>query len=394
MIKVRKHFCDWLAALVIALLAAESGYSAGLATGQYHFEVAYAPICLNGIYPLTVGEMTTGCSLEAKVDASGNVIGTLDLRTLKGAITGTLRSTITNGPLALKLATSGQDVTGIPSQIQTVLTGPQFDGTATTQNGTVPATLDISSVNPLVVSFDLNLSVNNKGTVGGTGTASSCAVTVPVQVTGNTTPTQSTLHIVGVGLPNFVWDGAGPANSNGFLANWTANGFGASVSGVNLQIFAPSPNLRADAQRVLLDLNSLRASAAKPDQGKLDDVIKELTKAVDAGLWVDPNHLIPKGGEKVFDGEKNAANKLGELINDKKSTLNKTVLQSEIDSLVVVARQIAQFAIDDAIRRNGKRNEIRTAQSEFSKAEQERGRGKADSAIDHYKNAWSHATKA
>lgn len=390
--KLSRHSYGWLAMVGIALLAPKSSYSAGLATGQYHFEATYSAVCLNGIYPLTVGDMTTDCALEAKVDASGNLIGTLDLRTLKGPITGTLQAE--KGGIMLQLATSGQDVTHIPSQINAKLHGGLFEGTATTQNGTVPSTLDVTSVSPLVVSFDLNLNVNNTGAVSGAGTASNCVVTVPVQVTGNTNGITSTLHVVGVGLPNFIWNGSGPSNSNGFLANWTATGFGASASGANLQIFAPSPNLRAGMQRVLADLNTLRGAAPKPDQGKLDEAIKQLTGSVDPKLWVDPTHLAQKSGEKVFEGEKNAVNKLRELINDKKSSLSKATLQTEIDGLVVVARQLAQIAINEAVRRNAKRNEIRNAQAEFSKAEAERSNGKADSAIDHYKNAWSHAIKA
>src|SRR4051794_40947285 len=100
-------------------LSAASG--AGLISGQYHFEVTYPSICLNGVYPLAIGDMETGCSLDASLGAGGNITGTLDVRTVRGPISGTHQAA--GGKLVLELATNGQDVTQTPSQVQAELVG-------------------------------------------------------------------------------------------------------------------------------------------------------------------------------------------------------------------------------------------------------------------------------
>jgi hypothetical protein len=213
----------------VCLLIARMAAAAGLISGHYEFQVPYSPVCLNGTYPLTVGEMTTGCALSASMDASGSLTGTLDLRTLKGPATGSL--TLQNNVLSLQMQTSGQDASQTPSQVQGQLQGNKFVGTATTSEGTVPCALDISSVAPLTVTFDLNVTVNGQGEVSGTGTASSCNVQVPVDVTGSSTASNCSLHVTGPGLDQFVWDGSGTPTYTGFVAAWNAHGFGVSRSG-------------------------------------------------------------------------------------------------------------------------------------------------------------------
>jgi hypothetical protein len=236
--------------------------------------------------------------------------------------------------------------------------------------------------------------VDGKGTVKGTGLATSCGTQVPVVVTGATSTNTASLHIIGKNMSQFIWDGAGPSTPSGFTAAWAAKGFGVSRTGTGLAIaVTPIPDLKANKQQVLNDLTSLRGTATKPDQGRLDDAIKHLTSSLDVGLWSGQGRLQSNGGEQVFDEEKAAANKLRELINDQKSTLDKIRLQQNINGLVNVDRQLAQIAIDDAIRRNGKANEIRNAQDELAKGDADRGNGKSDSIFDHYKNAWSHAIK-
>lgn len=211
------------------LLLARMACGAGLISGQYQFQVPYSPVCLNGAYPLTVGEMTTGCRLAVQMDGNGGLTGTLDLRTLKGSATGSV--TLQNNILSLQMKTSGQDVTGTPSEIQGILQGSQFVGTATTSRGTVPCALDVSSVAPLTVTFDLTITVNAQGQVIGNGTANSCAVQVPVNVTGSNAADKCTLRVTGTNLPNFVWEGTGKPTYTGFTAAYTANGFGVSRTG-------------------------------------------------------------------------------------------------------------------------------------------------------------------
>ena len=216
----------WVLALFLLPQKAGAG---GLVTGRYEFQVPYSPLCLNGVYPLSVGEMTTGCMLSVNTDASGGLAGTIDLRTLKGPASGTL--VLQNNTLLLKLKTFGQDATGVPSQIDAELQGNQFIGTATTSKGVVPCALDVSAVGPLRVTFDLAVIVDEGGKVEGGGTASCCGVSVPVRATGTNATDNCTLRVTGTNLEEFFWEGAGTPTHTGFTAAWTAKGFGVSGAG-------------------------------------------------------------------------------------------------------------------------------------------------------------------
>src|ERR1043165_821683 len=99
--------------------------------------------------------------------------------------------------------------------------------------------MDVSSAGLLVVTFDLNLTVNGQGQVTGNGTASNCASQTPVTVTG-ANGTACSLHIVGTNVPQFVWDGSGAPTAFGFVASWTAQGYGFTPNGAQLPIFAPN----------------------------------------------------------------------------------------------------------------------------------------------------------
>lgn len=241
------------AVIAAALLLCQHVDASGLASGHYQFEVPYSPVCLNGTYPVAMAEMTTGCTLSVQMDPSGQLTGTLDLRTLKGPATGSL--ILQNNVLSLKLQTPGQDVTGTPSQIQGALRANLFVGTATTNMGTVPCTMDVSAVAPLTVRFDLTISLSSQGGVTGTGTASSCGVAVPVSVTGTCATDKCTLRVTGTNLPEFFWEGTGTPTHTGFTAAWTAKGFGVSRTGSGV-IVAPKAVAPAHLGNISTRLNS------------------------------------------------------------------------------------------------------------------------------------------
>lgn len=228
--------------VAVFLILSRPSQAAGLLSGHYQFQVPYSPVCLNGTYPIAVGEMTTGCALSVQTDARGRLTGMLDLRTLKGPATGSL--VLENNVLSLEVQTSGQDMTGTPSQIQAKLRANLFVGTATTSMGTVPCSMDVSAVAPLTVTFDLTITVSAQGDIIGTGTASSCNVQVPVNVTGSNGADKVTLRATGVNLPDFVWEGTGTPTYTGFTAAYTAKGFGVIRTGDGV-VVAPKANAPA-----------------------------------------------------------------------------------------------------------------------------------------------------
>jgi hypothetical protein len=297
-------------------LFASSLWAGGLVSGNYHFQVPYSPVCLNGVYPLTVGDMTTGCTLSVNIDASGGLTGTLNLRSLTGPISGTFL--LANNSASLQLETSGQDATGIPSQIDGQLIDGQFIGTATTSNGTVACTLDVSAAAQLIVTFDLTLTVDAQGQVSGTGTASNGGVVVLVNVTGTSGVDVCTLVATGVSPPDFVWVGTGKPNFTGFTAAYTAHGFGASRIGGGVVV---APKATAPA---LLGNISTRLSAQTGDNVLIGGFIvtgtqpkKVLIRAIGpslplTGSLADPKMELHDSSGMLLDTNdnwKDAANK-------------------------------------------------------------------------------------
>ena len=217
-----------------SLLCASDILASGLTSGHYQFQVRYAPVWLYGTYPITVSDMTTQCYLSVNTDATGALSGTLNIRTVPGVASGTFASQ--NNIVSVQVHAVGQDPPNIESDIDAQLSGTsQFIGTATSNGQSGLTTMDVSAAGPLIVTFDVDLTVDASGAVTGTGTASSCGVQVPVNVTGNN-GANCALHIVGKNLPKFTWDGSGPPTALGFAADWTAKGFGASASGTQLAI--------------------------------------------------------------------------------------------------------------------------------------------------------------
>lgn len=318
--KTELDFRNWqgrlAAVFAVSLLFCQRVDAIGLTSGHYQFQVPYSPVCLNGVYPIAVGEMTTGCTLSVQTDASGQLTGTLDLRTLKGPATGSL--VLQNNVLSLQVQTSGQDVTGTPSQIQAQLRANLFVGTATTSMGTVPCTMDVSAVAPLTATFDLTITVSAQGDIIGTGTASSCNVDVPVNVTGSNGADKCTLRATGFNLQDFVWEGSGKPTYTGFTAAYTAKGFGVSRSGDGV-VVAP----KAAAPALLANI-STRLAAQTGDNVLIGGFIvtgtqpkKVIIRAIGPSLALAGKLADPKlelhdstGGVIVSnDNWKDAANK-------------------------------------------------------------------------------------
>jgi hypothetical protein len=147
-------------------------------------------------------------------------------------------------------------------------------------------------------------------------------------------------------------------------------------------------------QHVLANLTALRATVRdKQDGQRLDDAIRHLTQSLDAVLWAaDGVHLQARDGERVFNAEKDAVNKLSEIIEDKRTTLAKPTLQKYVNSLVAADRALATVAIADAA--GGDPRALAQATDELHKGDNDVTHGKLESGIEHYRNAWQHALRA
>lgn len=144
---------------------------------------------------------------------------------------------------------------------------------------------------------------------------------------------------------------------------------------------------------------------------RIKKAIKEIGKSLDDDLWIDGSHLDAKHGHKVFDRERHAVKELLHLLEqdgdqgkksdqDEVSAAALASAESAVERLLAVDRLLAQTAIGsvgpavDAHRQDKVDKEIAKALEALDKGDEEAGFGKADKAINHYKNAWKHATHA
>jgi streptogramin lyase len=171
----------------------------------------------------------------------------------------------------------------------------------------------------------------------------------------------------------------------GSLSGWTA------PPSASLQ-----PSIKSMKVSAYLNLKTLSQTVTnKNDKNKLDEAIQHLAKSLDSKLWRDETHLNAKRGQQVFNEEKQAVQKLTELIKSKDSTFYKSAtLQGYVTTLVNADQALANTAIKDATAANGKPDKLKEANKEFAKAGKLVSQGDFAEAIDHYRNAWQKAQEA
>jgi len=198
----------------------------------------------------------------------------------------------------------------------------------------------------------------------------------------------SVLTTNGKAMTTLTSSTAGTATVKGSMPLYTPD----DTASTQVQILT---NVFDSKKQVLTDLMNFRDTVTdKDERKKLDDAIDHLKKSLDPSLWIDPAHLNPKHGDKVFNEEKDAVVKLVDLLKDKKSTVDKPTLQDFIGRLVGADKALAQVAIDEAVAAGGDAKKIDKANEELSKGDARAYDGKFVDAIEHYRNAWKHAIEA
>jgi hypothetical protein len=142
-------------------------------------------------------------------------------------------------------------------------------------------------------------------------------------------------------------------------------------------------------QTTLDNLNGLRATInTKPNRDRLDQAIQHLSTSLTPALWIDSTHLQRPTGEKVFAENKEAVNRLRDLMNEQKTASPLVVLQSFVDQIRNADRGLASQAIQEATKTGAGQAATDRAQYELAKGDGDTTLGHSDSAIDHYRNAW------
>jgi YVTN family beta-propeller protein len=146
---------------------------------------------------------------------------------------------------------------------------------------------------------------------------------------------------------------------------------------------------------VLNQLIGLRAGVTDSrDRKKLDDAIRDLTRAVEVSQWIDTSHPKPLAGEKIFEQEAQVVETLGQLLKDKHSPIADVVLQTLITRLVGADRVLALLAIKEAKDARGNARRIAQATEELNQGDEQARKKGYSEAIDHYSEAWKLALMA
>jgi hypothetical protein len=181
------------------------------------------------------------------------------------------------------------------------------------------------------------------------------------------------------------------------LAVACAGGMLAAASFAQPERVPPRPT----KQTVYNEVSNTTATR-KQDQDRLNDAAKRLNESLDQTLWIDDFRLQPKGGERVFDREKDAVHRFVEITNDKNSNFDDATLKSWIDRLFDADFSLMRTAQEDA---QAHQNEPCFDQNKYDEsiAEGFKGEaaydpdnpsisgGKPEEGIDHFKHGWQKA---
>jgi hypothetical protein len=172
----------------------------------------------------------------------------------------------------------------------------------------------------------------------------------------------------------------------GAAQDLATNPSAASTSDDNTVFFNASLRQQVQAERD--NLNSLLPTSDSKTKKALQKAITKLDQALSNDLWQgDSTHLTLKG-EMFFHRLRDAVKELVKIKNPPAIVVN------AINNLVSISRKLAQTAIDEAIALPGNATKIAKAQSEMSKGDQDRNKGKYANAISHYEEAWEYAQQA
>jgi hypothetical protein len=167
------------------------------------------------------------------------------------------------------------------------------------------------------------------------------------------------------------------------------------VAGAALAASAPP---RTSKQTVRDEIAAAVPTATrKQDADRLSDAVRRLDESLDPSLWIDDYHPQPKGGDKVFDRERDAVHKLVEIRQDKNSQFDDATLEEWIKDIVRADQEITKRARQDALANPGGYDQDKYDKStiEFGKALQaydpdnpELSEGKPEESIMHLRNSW------
>ncbi|HYW73231.1 MAG TPA: SdiA-regulated domain-containing protein [Pyrinomonadaceae bacterium] len=148
-------------------------------------------------------------------------------------------------------------------------------------------------------------------------------------------------------------------------------------------------SLFASTQAVRGELNDALGSANKKDAERLRDAIKKLDEDLSGPWTADGNHLRCERAEKVFEGSREAVQKLIEMLRDTHPPgVPDATLRRWINILSAIDRKLAQDAINEAASQGVKPKKIADAQATLNEGDRDASSGHYDEALEDYQEAW------
>jgi hypothetical protein len=152
--------------------------------------------------------------------------------------------------------------------------------------------------------------------------------------------------------------------------------------------------VRTQKQNALIQIDTALQTATKHDYNMLRVARDALAASIDPSLWGVGNHLQQHHGVKVLEKEKQAVDKLTQLLNDPSTSIAATTLRGWIAILTNADRILATTQLNDAIAANGNASAIAQAQLFLAAGDAAVAAGDNSSGIQNYKNAWKQAMLA
>jgi hypothetical protein len=142
---------------------------------------------------------------------------------------------------------------------------------------------------------------------------------------------------------------------------------------------------------VAADLSALLPKRSGSVDHSLQRAYDAVVESLAAQYWSGDFTLTARG-HKVFDEQKKAVKELEDVVRSPDPRSGPA--RGAIDDLLLSQEVVARTAIDAAVAAGGNPAEIARARDALARAQLEQAAGNWDKAVDDYKKAWEHATRA
>lgn len=206
-------------------------------------------------------------------------------------------------------------------------------------------------------------------------------------------------HVDGVPAGTMVTDPGGIASLN--IGSQPAGDYdvravvgGCLEAGQTVTVVSLVISAKQMKENALATLTALLPIADKWLRERFTRAVEELQNSLAPGYWANGNHLTATG-KKMFDAQKKAGVELEKVVNKAGApVLYKDAARSAANDMMRADSTLAAVALQEAIAGGGKAGDIAKGQAELVKAENKRGLGDYNLAIDYYRKAWQWGRKA